>query len=74
MRETIVKSKKQRVLEHLKEHGSITSWQAIEMYGATRLSSIIFDLKKEGYNIVTRDTHGADRYGNRNTYATYVLL
>lgn len=34
------------VLEHLKTHGTITSIEAIMQYGATRLSAIIFDLRK----------------------------
>lgn len=39
-------SKTAKVLEHLQKYGSITSWEAIEKYGATRLSSIIFNLRK----------------------------
>lgn len=72
--EKVSTSQKQMVLEHLQKHGSITSWQAIEMYGATRLSGIIFTLRKEGYNIVTKDTHGSNRFGESNTFATYVLI
>ena len=32
---------------HLIEKGSITSWEAIKEYGATRLSAIIFNLRKQ---------------------------
>lgn len=39
------------VLQHLKENGSITSWDAITLFGATRLSAIIYLLRKQGYNI-----------------------
>ena len=66
-------TQKQMILNHLKEHGSITSWEAIQNYGATRLSGVIFALKEEGYNIVTHDTHGKDRYGHSKTFATYIL-
>ena len=38
---------------HLIENGKITSWEAIQKYGATRLSSIIFNLRKRGMNIET---------------------
>jgi hypothetical protein len=38
-------SKKDKVLAHLKKHKSITSWAAIDNYGATRLAAIIFDLR-----------------------------
>lgn len=61
------------VLEHLKEHGSITSMEAIENYGATRLSAIIFNLRKRGYDIGTDTEGGTDRFGHAMTYARYVL-
>ena len=39
-------SKVKKVLQHLLMYGSITSWDAIKLYKATRLSAIIFELKK----------------------------
>jgi len=59
-------SKTLYVLKHLEEHGSITSWDAIQLYSATRLSGIIFTLKEQGYVIET--TGGAGR-----NFATYHL-
>ena len=57
-------SQKSQVLEHLKNRKSITSWEAIERYHATRLSAIIFDLKDEGYDIVTtRESDGKKWWG-----------
>lgn len=44
-------SKELQVLNHLKKHKSITSWEAIQEYRATRLSAIIFDLREKGYDI-----------------------
>ena len=35
------------VLKHLKEHGSLTSLEAIHRWTATRLSGIIFNLRKK---------------------------
>ena len=50
-------SQKAQVLAHLTEQDSITSWEAIQLYKATRLSAIIFDLKEDGHEIVmTRET------------------
>lgn len=40
-----------QVLEYIKEHGSITSLDAIRAIGCTRLSGRIYDLKKMGYDI-----------------------
>ena len=65
--------KAQLVKDHLLEHGSITSWEAIEKYGATRLSAIIFNLRKQGYDIRTIMGEETDRYGNTCQYANYVL-
>ena len=49
-----------KVLTHLQEHGSITSWDAIRLYRATRLSSIIHNLKKEGYIIWSEKCNDKD--------------
>lgn len=61
------------ILNHLKEHGSITSNEAWELYGATRLSAIIFNLRHRGYDIETVMTNMTDRYGYAVNYAKYVL-
>ena len=66
-------TKKQMVLDHLKKHGNITSLEAIDNYGATRLSAIIFNLRREGYSIETMSVKGVDRYGNSVVYGKYVL-
>jgi len=61
-------TQRQQVLEHLKQFGSITSWDAIRLYRATRLSGIIYSLRKSGHNIVSvTETNGDKRY------ARYVL-
>lgn len=66
-------NKTEKVLAHLEKHGSITSLEAIELYGATRLSAIIFMLRKRGYNIETIDTPFVDRFGTKSTYGKYIL-
>jgi hypothetical protein len=71
---TVKRTKAGDVLTHLKVKGSITSLEAFELYGATRLSAIIFDLRKKGYNIETTDGTCIDRYGHRCNYARYVLV
>lgn len=62
-----------KVLEHLKNHGCITSLEAIELYGATRLSAIIFNLRNRGYQIDTVDLPFTDRFGTKSHYGKYVL-
>lgn len=68
-------SKKDRVLEYLKTHDEgITSLEAINMFGATRLSDIIFRLKKEGYIFKTESVSVKDRYDTKVTVARYKLI
>lgn len=66
-------TKTQKVLNHLKEYGSITSWQAIQEYGATRLSAIIFRLRNLGYEIETKEEQFTDRYGDKSYFGRYYL-
>lgn len=67
-------NKTQEVLKHLKTKKSITSMEAIDLYGATRLSAIIFNLKNNGYDIITKREECIDRYGNTCRFARYVYL
>ena len=65
-------TKTKAVLDHLREHGSITSMEAFELYGATRLSAIVFQLRRKGHPIVSKDERGPDRYGHMVTFSRYV--
>lgn len=67
-------NKTMAVLKHLEDFGSITSWEAIKEYGATRLSAIIYNLR-HSYNldIYTKTVNFTDRYGNPSNYAMYIL-
>ena len=64
-------NKSKQILQHLKTHGSITSWEAIEQYGATRISAVIFNIKKKHYVESERIPH-IDKYGNQTAYVRYV--
>ena len=66
-------TKTKQIKEHLFDHGTITAWEAIQQYGATRLSAIIFNLRKEGYDIETNMKLTKDRNGNTCQYAEYIL-
>ena len=67
-------TKQNLVKEHLIKKKSITSWDAITFYKATRLSAIIFDLRKNGWNIATNSIVSNDQNGNSCTYAKYVFI
>ena len=58
------------VANHLVSKKSITSWKAIELYQATRLANIIFNLKQQGWDISTTMRYEA----NGTRYAIYHLV
>lgn len=66
-------NKHKQILKHLQNYQSITSWEAIQNYGATRLSSIIFNLRKKGYDIESVDEIDYDRNGNKCKFTRYYL-
>jgi len=69
-----VKSQSDAILWHLKTYGSITSYEAIKEYGATRLSAIIFNHRKEGYNIGSTPLTKKTRFGRNTTIAKYTYV
>lgn len=67
-------TKHQQVLNHLRQHGTINSWTAIELYGATRLSAIIFNFRAKGLKIDSIGCSALDRNSNVCNYKTYKLI
>lgn len=66
-------SQKQFVLNYLKtsKHG-ITAMDA-EKQGIHRLSGIIFNLRKEGYNIESLECRVNNRFGGVSKFSRYIL-
>ena len=52
----------QRVLDYIREHGSITQLEALQEIGVMRLASRISELKKQGYAIVSKMVSVTNRY------------
>lgn len=61
------------ILDHLKKHKTLTSAEAFKLYGCTRLSAKIFDLRKDGYVIETHKKSGKTRFGTYCEYGEYEL-
>lgn len=61
------------ILRHLRDYGSITSWEAIQEYGCTRLSQYILMLRQNGYNIENERINTKNRYGMPTNYVKYRL-
>tara|TARA_R110001592_G_scaffold315035_2_gene590879 strand:+ start:287 stop:499 length:213 start_codon:yes stop_codon:yes gene_type:complete len=64
---------KTRTLDYLKKYGSITTLQAIQDLGNTRLSATIFTLRKEGSNIVSNNIKVPTRFGTSTIVSKYIL-
>ena len=60
-----------RILDHLQRNGSITAKEAFELYGITRLSGRMWDLRRAGYKIISVATEGVNRYGEPVRFTTY---
>jgi len=50
-KQTKVSSKNELIEKHLLAKRKITSWDAISLYQVTRLSAVIFNLRKKGWKI-----------------------
>jgi hypothetical protein len=48
--------------------------EAIDLFGATRLSAIIYNLRDAGYKITTTTKTTTNRYGHTTQYAEYSLI
>ena len=68
------KSKTNQVKTHLITKGSIDSWTAINLYGATRLSAIIFNLRRRGMSIVSQPKSSLDRNDNLCNFVNYLFF
>lgn len=47
-------TKEIKVIKYLKEFGSITPMEALKFCGSFRLSAVIYNLKKQGYQFDTQ--------------------
>ena len=61
------------IKEHLEKYGSITSKEAINKYGNTRLSATIYILRSQGLNIITDYETSKNRYGEDVCFKRYYL-
>ena len=65
---------KQRVINYIREFGSITSFEAYADLGVTQLGARIDQLKKEGYEFKTEWESSKNRYGEKTDYKRYFLV
>lgn len=70
---TKLKSKQEQVLDYLQKYGSITPETAYKVCHTMRLSSLIFNLRNEGYDIKTEIINKINDEGRHISYACYIL-
>lgn len=63
----------ERIIQYMKDFGSITTLQAFTDLGCTRLASRVTDLKKQGYDIKSEFVSGKNRYDETVSYKKYYL-
>lgn len=66
-------SQRNELLSYLEEGHKITSLQAIHFMGITRISALIHDLRKDGYNIEREDVQVRNRHGKPTTVGRWFL-
>ena len=60
-----------RVFNFMLDFGAITSLEAFTELGETRLSAVIFELKKKGVHITSEKISVSNRYGEKRTVSKY---
>ena len=63
----------QRIVQHMQKWGGITTLEAINCYGITRLPARIGELREQGIPITDAWETGENRYGELVRYKRYRL-
>lgn len=70
----IFMSQNDEILHHLRTHKGITSFEAFTLYGITRLSARIYDLRENGHKIIDCDREAVDHRGKKVKFTEYRLI
>ena len=62
-----------KILKYMMDFGSITPIEALKDLGVMRLGARIYDLEKQGFEILHERESGKNRYGEKTSYARYRL-
>ncbi len=66
-------NQRKRIIEYIKEFGSITTYEAFSELGCVCLPKRISELKDEGYLFDIKVETGKNRYGDPVNYNRYSL-
>lgn len=64
----------ERVIDYIREFGSITTLEAFRDLGIARLSARIYDLEREGYAFLKKTETAKNRFGENVHYTRYYLV
>ena len=64
----------QRILDYIKQYGSITSLEAYRDLSITQLGARLFELKKQGYMFEKERINTTNRMGEKTHYDKYRLV
>lgn len=67
-------TQKDRILEYIRNFGSISSFEAYADLGITQLGARIDKLKKEGFKFRTEWESNTNRFGEKTEYKRYYLV
>lgn len=68
-----VPTQQERVLQYIRDFGSITRAEAMSELGIANLPAVILDIRKKGVQVLTNKIESKNRYGQKITYAKYTL-
>ena len=63
----------QRIVDYIRQFGSISTLEAFRDLGVARLASRIHDLKGMGYNITSETISSLNRFGEKTYFKVYRL-
>ena len=66
-------NQRQRIINYIREFGSITSKEAYDDLGITQLATRIKELKEQGYEFKTEWENSKNRYGEQVDFKRYYL-
>ena len=64
----------QRVLEYMNAFGSISSMEAFQDLGVTRLAAVIFELKRKGITINSKTEARVNHFGEVKHFSRYSVV
>lgn len=67
-------TQRDRVLQYIKENGSITAYDAFKQIGCTQVATRIKELKGMGYKFRKERVYKKNQYGDPTHYDKYFLV